>query len=504
MNAYEVPERKSHICGTTIAHSYGLTRKWLTKRNSEGETIVKILLVGNDPHEIGGVANYTRPLARKFVEQGNDVFYFFSGAWNRDYNWRLKPYLKINRVDFPFECAGLVNSPCWPTNFGNPDIDISESRTDKLFSAYLDHTKPDVIHMHSRVGLPASIMKCAAMRGIPIINTIHVYGFLCQKRVMIDHHGNSCEGPSNLMKCALCTGKINIRKGKFNARLANTSKTLLNFIVHAKRLLKGAPANQPLGNAHTPACISADPALVEGIARRLHYMTHLMNLVIDRTICVSEDVKKTLMRFGVDEKRLLVQHIGSLIAETQRPRKNQLHDPIVIGNIGGVSHYKGIHVLIGAVERMKSLNFRVNIFGKYDDEFKTAMMKGREHLPIEFMGRYIPEQLSEILEQIDVMVLPSICNDTAPQTIFESYSRFVPIVASDIGGFPDFIKDGINGHLFKPGDAAHLANILDDIVTDPIRLSIFSKQIPKMKTIQQNADELLFLYKTLRSSRCFM
>ena len=126
-------------------------------------------------------------------------------------------------------------------------------------------------------------------------------------------------------------------------------------------------------------------------------------------------------------------------------------------------------------------------------------MKGRENLPVEFTGRYTPAQLPEIIDQIDIMVLPSICNDTAPQTIFESYSRSVPIVASNIGGFPDFVKDGVNGRLFRTGDAGHLAEILDDIVNNPSQIRAFSENIPKLKTIRQNAEELLSLYKSFRS-----
>jgi len=321
---------------------------------------------------------------------------------------------------------------------------------------------------------------------------------------MIDHLGNPCEGPSDLEKCAFCTSKVNIGKLKFNARVANTSKTILNFMVYTKRLVKGASAKATYGDAHIPVCVTDNTALVEGLAGRLDYMTNLMNSIIDRSICVSEDVKKTLMRFGVQEDRLLVQHIGSLISETQRSRKNQLHDPIVIGNIGGVSHYKGTHVLISAVAKMHNRNFRVKIFGKYDDDFKAKLMKGRENLPVEFTGRYAPIQLPEILDQIDIMVLPSICNDTAPQTIFESYSRSVPIVASDIGGFPDFVKDGLTGRLFRPGDAEHLAEILGELMVDPNQILKFSEQIPKLKTLQQNAEELLSLYKSIRSARCFM
>ena len=94
---------------------------------------MRILIVGYDPHDIGGVQNYTRPLAKEFVKLGHDVYYFYSGAWNRKYNWFIKPYLKINRKDYPFECAEVINSPCWPFNYGSPHLDISNSQIEKIF-----------------------------------------------------------------------------------------------------------------------------------------------------------------------------------------------------------------------------------------------------------------------------------------------------------------------------------------------------------------------------------
>ena len=274
---------------------------------------------------------------------------------------------------------------------------------------------------------------------------------------MIDYEGNLCEGPSDLVRCGRCTGSIDIRKMKLKARIENTSKHLLNLAVGAKRFLKGARKGDE-NEAYQSVAYMSDKHIAENLRTRLEYMSSLMNNYAITNICVSEDVKRTLMRYGVREEKLLVQHIGSLIAGKQQCSERKFHSPLVIGNIGGVFRYKGTHVLVDAVSRMKSTNFKVKIFGKYEESYRQEILKGKEHLPIEFLGRYVPDDLPDILQQIDLMVLPSICNDTAPQTIFESYSRYVPIVASNIGGFPDFIRAGINGYLFRTGDADDLAS----------------------------------------------
>jgi glycosyltransferase involved in cell wall biosynthesis len=95
------------------------------------------------------------------------------------------------------------------------------------------------------------------------------------------------------------------------------------------------------------------------------------------------------------------------------------------------------------------------------------------------------------------MVLPSVCNDTAPQTIFESFSGGVPIIASNIGGFPDFVLDGENGLLFEAGNGADLADKIHSVIAEPEKVCSFRSKIGRLKTIGNNAQELLSLYSDL-------
>lgn len=457
---------------------------------------MKILIIGNDPHDVGGVANYTRPLAVEFARQGHSVFYFYSGAWNKKYNWLFRPYLRIEGRDFPFECAELINSPNWTYNFNNPLLDIKSPRAERIFEKYIKSRKPDVVHVHSRVGLPASLLEIASRNGIRVFNTVHVYGFLCQKRVMVERDGRPCSGPLNLEKCADCPEPLKLRKLRFFARVERTNRNVLPSLVKIKR--KIVRRSNPGRDVASPSPSLPSPQqerLKEELTRRLDYMTSLMNRHVSLNLCVSKDVKLTLMRYGVRAEKLRVQPIGSAIAETQKAEMHPLHDPLVVGNIGGVRYYKGTHVLVDAVSRLSRDSYGLKIFGPYDQDYVTGMMKGKEQLPIEFLGWYNPQDLPAILEQIDLMVLPSICKDTAPQTIFESYSARIPIVASDIGGFSDFVQDGVNGHLFAPGNSDELALKLEGLLRNPEKIRAFSHNIPRLKTIRENARELISLYE---------
>ena len=465
---------------------------------------MRILIAGNDPNEIGGVANYTRPLAQKFSALGHEVYYLFSGAYHSRYDFSLKPRLRVSAGPFPFECAEIVNSTCLTFNFGHPELDMQAPEMEALIAGYLDRVRPDVMHVHSRFGLPASINKLASDRGILVLNTIHVYGYICQKRVMIDREGAPCPGPADLEKCALCTGTLDYRKERFRAVLRNYNKSLkvkapavFSLLQSAKGTLKPARPCGAAGAGKAPTCAAPAPLLARALGERLSFCTDMLNSCCDMTICVSTDVKNTLMRYGVAERGLLVQHIGSVIAEKQVTNRMPPRRPLVVGNIGGVNYYKGTHVLVEAVSKLRRSDYTVRIFGKYSGEYVSALMARFPGLPIEFTGRYLPQDLPGLLKQVDVMVLPSICNDTAPQTIFESFSGGVPIIAPRIGGFPDFVQHDQNGLLFDAGDSDDLADKIGFILDHPERLPLYKQRLPRLKTISENADELISLYGAL-------
>ncbi|HBG04828.1 MAG: glycosyl transferase family 1 [Geobacteraceae bacterium GWC2_58_44] len=467
---------------------------------------MKILIVGNDPKEVGGVANYTRPLAAKLAQLGHQVHYLFSGAIQSSYDLRLRPYLRVRRDLFPFETAEIMNSACLPFNFGAPERDVEAPEMESLIAVYLDRVRPEVMHVHSRVGLPFSVNRLASERGIAVVNTIHVYGYICQKRVMIDQDGGICPGPLDPVRCAACTGTLDYGKELGRARVRYYKEVLRRNCGALYRMVKAGkksagidwtPGVTPAKAAAPGAGAVPDPLMPHRIALRLEAGVAALNSCCDVTICVSRDVKNTLQRYGVREGKLLVQHIGSVIAERQVIEDRAPHDPLVIGNIGGVNYYKGTHVLLDAVRRLGPGNYLVKIFGRYNENYVAGLLRDYPDLPVQFTGSYLPSDLPAILRQIDVMVLPSVCNDTAPQTIFESFSGGVPIIASSIGGFPDFVRDRENGLLFETGNSADLAEKLRLVIAEPQRLSAYRKEIGRLKTIGDNAQELLELYADL-------
>ncbi len=89
-----------------------------------------------------------------------------------------------------------------------------------------------------------------------------------------------------------------------------------------------------------------------------------------------------------------------------------------------------------------------------------------------FPGRIPWDQAVDFLSFGDIFVLPSIQDkhgnmDGLPTVLFEAMACGLPVVASDLGGMKNVIKDQENGLLVPPGDVQILANTLEGLLQHP-------------------------------------
>jgi len=151
-----------------------------------------------------------------------------------------------------------------------------------------------------------------------------------------------------------------------------------------------------------------------------------------------------------------------------------LQDKIVLGFIGSFYAYEGLLLLLDALPKIvdKQPDTRLLLVGGGPQEQlikqKVTELKLEQH--VIFTGRVSHDLVQDYYNQVDIFVYPRLSMRltelVTPLKPLEAMAQGRLVVASDVGGHKELIRDGENGCLFKAGDATSLAeavlNLLDN------------------------------------------
>jgi glycosyltransferase involved in cell wall biosynthesis len=140
--------------------------------------------------------------------------------------------------------------------------------------------------------------------------------------------------------------------------------------------------------------------------------------------------------------------------------------------IGRISREKGVDVLVDAAKRMQSNASRILILGEVTGRYAEACVEQAARgggAKVEFLGPRYGDEMLAVLRRCRATVMPSRCIDNLPNALLESFACGKPVVGADVEGVSVVVRDGENGLLFEPGNAADLAAKLDALAADPDR-----------------------------------
>ena len=177
--------------------------------------------------------------------------------------------------------------------------------------------------------------------------------------------------------------------------------------------------------------------------------------------------------------------------------------PLRIGYVGTLVWHKGVHVLLDAVGRLPPAAYELKIFGHPDvfPEYTARLRAQAAGLPIQFMGAFGRDRTAEVYANMDVLVVPSLWLENSPLVIHEAFMAGVPVVGARIGGIADLIDHGDNGLLYEPASPGALESALRQLIERPQRLVDFSRRLPRVKSIAQDAREWESAYAEVLGSR---
>jgi glycosyltransferase involved in cell wall biosynthesis len=101
---------------------------------------------------------------------------------------------------------------------------------------------------------------------------------------------------------------------------------------------------------------------------------------------------------------------------------------------------------------------------------------------------------------MDLMVLPSL-SEGLPNVVLEAFAASKPVVASDIGGVPEVVEEGISGYLVPPGRAEPLARAILKMLGDPAKMQSMGaagyERVRREFTFEAQTEKLEAIYRQM-------
>lgn len=246
-------------------------------------------------------------------------------------------------------------------------------------------------------------------------------------------------------------------------------------------------------------------------ARRRAAMIAMLNSC-DRVLAVSDFVRRKFVALGVEPGVIETLHIGSRAAAVveraadlvfdpppfeRRPDSDQR--PMRLVFMGYNNHYKGLHVLAEGLGMMTPEYLRridLSVFALDGQSVEWVFRRMEPRLAkLTFVPGYTYNDIPWMLGGKDLGVVPSVWWDNGPQTVMEFFACRVPVLGAAVGGIPDFVKDGVNGLLFRGNDPWGLARRLAEVAREPWRLTEMRGNVRPPKDMGVHARELEAIYR---------
>ena len=182
-------------------------------------------------------------------------------------------------------------------------------------------------------------------------------------------------------------------------------------------------------------------------------------------IAVSEAAQWTAQRYYGGRYRIVPNGVDLSAARPDGARPN---DSLRIVFVGRAEERKGLPVLLRAFEALRGVGVpaRLTVAGPTQEEVEPLLLDPEG---IEIAGQVDDATKWKLLGEADILCAPSLGGESFGMVLTEAFASGTPVVASDIAGYRDVVRNGKDGVLVPVGDAVALGETLLELASDPKR-----------------------------------
>jgi len=343
-----------------------------------------------------------------FVQGGSDQYFLALEDLLRDHGHEVVPFCASNPLNRATQYSRFFpDSPDF-SNAGIGDIPrfIYSRQSASLLRNLLKEAKPDIAHLHIYYGkLTASILAPLKDAGVPVVQTVHEYKLICPVYTLTSNEelcGDCCVGnywPALRKRC----------------NRQSLPRSLVSMVE--------SYASSWMGDSRH----------------------------IDRFIAVSQFVKERLIGGGVPAEKIVVAH-NFVDTDFWSPGGEAGNYVLFSGRIVSL---KGVFTLLKAMARLPHI--RAIIVGDGPDRQKVGQAIADHGLSnVELRQFSSRNDIRELVRGAICSIVPSEWYEPFGLVAIESMACGRPVIAAQIGGLAEIVRDDENGLRFQPGSVDEL------------------------------------------------
>ena len=378
-------------------------------------TPLRILIISNlyPPHVMGGAELAAHSLATWLAENGHAVMVLTSAPRAEDAGTVETNGVAVARRFFPNIYQVYQAAETRPVRKALWHArDHFNPQSEVIVREVIEQFRPDIVNTHNLQGIGYNLLCEIGRQNLPCVQTLHDLGFLCINMNMFKD-GGTCS------------------------------------------------------RRHLPCAASA-------VIKRAFFSSI-------RTLAFWSPSEALLERYG-----------PYLPAHTEA---SCIHLPLVFPKGAQVAHWahggNGAHgarirlVYVGQMTRQKGVEFILRVLSEVAGGFELLMIGAGELLEalktqyagtpwVQFTGHVAPEEIAGFMAGGDALLVPSLWFENSPLVIHQAGQLGLPILASRIGGIPEFV--GAGGVLLEPGDAGAWEGCIRELIAAPEKIRALRRE----------------------------
>ena len=409
--------------------------------------------IGFAPERTGGLVGYATDLMQEQVNLGHEVFALYPASqfWfgkkikvKKAANLgEIKRFKLINSL--PLALFGGIASPS----------DFMQTCDSSRYLEFLKELKPDVIHIHSLIGLHKEFLEVAKELNIKTVYTTHDYYGLAPLPSFYYNGKSFDESNDNLAWNIMSADALSTKK--LRAFQLSFYPTIRKWM---KKMNKN-PKHRPYQE-------------LSSIEESVDY-SELRNYYTDMFSLLDTFHFNSSLARSIFEKNLPFKLNGKVISITNKTIKRHdieknTRNKKIVAFIGPDEEYKGYFDFLEYVSTIDLNRFEVVTYGHVPNQFAPKYVKQK--------GRFLQSELGTVYKNIDILIVPSKWKETFGLVVLEALSYGVTVYVSKNIGAKDLLEDN---------------NIFDDLSILDINEGRNCSSV--IKTINEHAVELDSIYE---------